>query len=110
MLKPVIASPQRPPASRARSRGPYLRCYDSCMSFRTAALLLVSFVCAFTPADVLSQTAEPAPPDAANSTLPKSFHDPALNITYFYPGRFTPDPASGAAFDISGCGRIVLTL
>lgn len=32
--------------------------------------------------------------DQAESKLPKSFHDPALNVTYFYPGRFVPDPAS----------------
>ncbi len=26
--------------------------------------------------------------------MPKSFHDEALNLTYFYPGRFAPDPES----------------
>ncbi len=103
MLKPVTASLPRPPASRARSGFSSLRCYDNCMSFRTAALLLLSFVCAFTPADVLSQTSD-SPSDAASSNLPKSFHDPALNITYFYPGRFTPDPASSSAPESSSSG------
>jgi hypothetical protein len=30
------------------------------------------------------------PPDQPASNVPKSFHDPLLNVTYFYPGRFTP--------------------
>jgi hypothetical protein len=52
-----------------------------------ASLLLL--VCA----TALSQT-----PDPPASNLPKSFHDPSLNITYFYPGRFTPAaPAPKAA-------------
>jgi hypothetical protein len=33
-------------------------------------------------------------PDQSDPRIPKSFHDPALNVTYFYPGRFVPDPAS----------------
>src|SRR5882757_6832608 len=51
------------------------------MMHRFAAffLLLVS-------AAALSQT-----PDQSNSRIPKSFHDSALNVTYFYPGRFVPD-------------------
>lgn len=52
------------------------------MVLRTSAFLLLSFVCA----SALSQT-----PDATSTNLPKSFHDASLNITYFYPGRFTPD-------------------
>jgi hypothetical protein len=37
------------------------------------------------------------PPDETVSNLPKSFHDPLLNITYFYPGRFVPAPPDPAA-------------
>ena len=32
--------------------------------------------------------------DQSDPKVPKSFHDPALSVTYFYPGRFVPDPAS----------------
>ena len=49
------------------------------MVSRSAASLLL-LICA----TVFSQT-----PDQPTSNLPKSFHDPLLNITYFYPGRFT---------------------
>jgi hypothetical protein len=49
------------------------------MVSRSAASLLL-LICA----TVFSQT-----PDQPTSTLPKSYHDPLLNITYFYPGRFT---------------------
>jgi hypothetical protein len=52
---------------------------------RTSALFLLFFVCAA----AFSQTS-----DQANPKTPKSFHDAALNVTYFYPGRFVPDPAS----------------
>jgi len=55
------------------------------MELRSAVLFLLLLVCA--TAD--SQTAaEP------NPNTPKSFHDRLLNITYFYPGRFVPDPLS----------------
>jgi hypothetical protein len=56
------------------------------MSRSTAFLLLL--ICA---------TAFSQPPDQPASNVPKSFHDPLLNVTYFYPGRFTPaapDPAA----------------
>ncbi len=41
-------------------------------------------------------------PDPSASALPKSFHDPLLNVTYFYPGRFSaapeqPRPSSSAS-------------
>jgi hypothetical protein len=62
------------------------QCYDKEMVLRSLALLLF-FVCVIAPA----QTA-----DQPNPNVPKSFHDSALNITYFYPGRFVPDPASAA--------------
>jgi hypothetical protein len=42
----------------------------------------------------VAQTPVAQTPDQAESKLPKSFHDSALNVTYFYPGRFVPDPAS----------------
>jgi hypothetical protein len=61
------------------------RCYDKEMVLRSAASFLLVFVCAI----ALSQT-----PDQPNPNLPKSFHDTALSVTYFYPGRFVPDPES----------------
>ena len=33
-------------------------------------------------------------PDQPDPRLPKSFHDTALTVTFFYPGRFVADPAS----------------
>jgi len=57
------------------------------MVLRFPAFFLLSLVCA----TALAQT-----PDQPNSNVPKSFHDPALNVTYFYPGRFVPDPAGVA--------------
>ena len=58
------------------------------MVLRTSAFLFLFLVCASAP----SQAPEPA-----NANLPKSFHDAALNITYFYPGRYTPDPVTPAS-------------
>ena len=55
------------------------------MVLRSSALFLLLLVCAFAPAQT---------PDQPNPTIPKSFHDSALNITYFYPGRFVPDEAA----------------
>ena len=52
---------------------------------RTSAFFLFLFVCAA----ALSQTSDPP-----NPNIPKSFHDSALSVTYFYPGRFVPDPES----------------
>jgi hypothetical protein len=57
------------------------------MVFRTSVIFSFVLVCAAG----LSQSPNPSSP-----TLPKSFHDPALNVTYFYPGRFVPDPANTA--------------
>jgi hypothetical protein len=57
------------------------------MVLRPTAFFLFLFICATT----LSQTPDPSTPN-----VPKSFHDAALNITYFYPGRFTPGPDSTA--------------
>jgi hypothetical protein len=54
------------------------------MVHRFSALLLL-LVCA----TALAQTS-----DQADPKVPKSFHDSALNVTYFYPGRFVPDAAS----------------
>src|ERR1700733_4245342 len=53
----------------------------------TAPLLLLICATVFsqTPDQPASQT-----PDPSASNLPKAFHDPLLNITYFYPGRFIP--------------------
>jgi hypothetical protein len=57
------------------------------MVLRPTAFFLFLLICA----TALSQT-----PDQSASNVPKSFHDSALNITYFYPGRFTPGPDSTA--------------
>jgi hypothetical protein len=57
------------------------------MMYRFTALLLL----------LIGSTAFSQPPDQPASNVPKSFHDPLLNVTYFYPGRFTPaapDPAA----------------
>lgn len=56
------------------------------MVLRFPAFLLL-FVCAIASAQSSDQP---------NANVPRSFHDSALNITYFYPGRFVPDPASTA--------------
>jgi hypothetical protein len=75
----------------------------------TAPLLLL--ICA----TVFSQTPDqPASqnPDAPASNLPKAFHDPLLNITYYYPGRFTPaqpDPASSSAAPAHLCAQSTLS-
>jgi hypothetical protein len=50
------------------------------MVFRSTAFLLL----------LLCAAAFSQPPDESASNLPKSFHDPLLNVTFFYPGRFTP--------------------
>ena len=55
------------------------------MVLRSSAFFVLLLVCAA----AFSQTS-----DQPNPNLPKSFHDSALNITYFYPGRFVPDPES----------------
>jgi hypothetical protein len=54
------------------------------MVLRSSAFLLL-LVCA----TALAQTN-----DQPNPNVPRSFHDSALNITYFYPGRFVPDAES----------------
>lgn len=61
------------------------------MVHRPAALLVLLLVCV----SALSQTPDQSSAQT-NPNLPRSFHDPDLNITYFYPGRFEPDPASVA--------------
>jgi hypothetical protein len=62
------------------------QCYDKGMMHRFAAFFLLLICTA-----AFSQTS-----DQTNPNIPKSFHDPALNVTYFYPGRFVPDPESRA--------------
>jgi hypothetical protein len=57
------------------------------MMLRSSAFFLLLLISAAT----LSQTS-----DQPNPNVPKSFHDAALNVTYFYPGRFVPDPESVA--------------
>jgi hypothetical protein len=43
---------------------------------------------------VVSVAAQPQTSNQPNPNTPKSFHDSALSVTYFYPGRFVPDPES----------------
>jgi hypothetical protein len=50
---------------------------------------------------LLSLTALPQPPDRSNPDVLQRFHDDALNITYFYPSRFTPLPFPPTAALIS---------
>jgi hypothetical protein len=57
------------------------------MMLRSSAFFLLLLVCAA----AFSQTSDPP-----NPNIPKSFHDSLLSVTYFYPGRFTPDPESTA--------------
>jgi hypothetical protein len=86
-----------PMVSRLRRRlralpGRQARCYDKGMMFRSAALFSLLLVSAV----ALPQSADSSQAPA-NSNMPKSFHDPLLNVTYFYPGRFVADPAVSAA-------------
>ena len=53
--------------------------------FRFVSCFLLLFV---------SVAAQPQTSDQPNPNIPKSFHDSALSVTYFYPGRFVPDPES----------------
>jgi hypothetical protein len=73
-----------PPASLSR-------CYDKEMMFRSAALFFLLLVSAVALPQSADSSQAPANPNA-----PKSFHDPLLNVTYFYPGRFVADPAVSA--------------
>src|ERR1700690_935362 len=64
---------------------------------------------------LLCLTALPQPPDRSNPDVLKRFHDDALNITYFYPSRFTPLPfpstialSSGLPSDARKCVRPTL--
>ena len=54
---------------------------------RSSAFFVLLLVCLCAAA--FSQTS-----DQPNPNIPKSFHDSLLSVTYFYPGRFTPDPES----------------
>ena len=72
-----------------------------------ASIVLLLLACATGPVSLTGQ--KPAGEERAN--LPKSFHDDALNITYFYPAHFAPvaDQAgrsSDAATD--NCARTIL--
>jgi hypothetical protein len=73
------------------------------MVLRLSAFLLLLFVCAGAPSQTAAQP---------NPNLPKSFHDAALNVTYFYPGRFVPDPESlsphPAAGEAPKCAHSIL--
>jgi hypothetical protein len=57
------------------------------MVSRFAASFLLLLLCA---------TALPQTPGQPDPRIPKTFHDPLLNVTYFYPGRFVPVPPTAA--------------
>ena len=58
-----------------------------------ASIVLLLLACATGPVQLTDQ-------ERAN--LPKSFHDDALNITYFYPAHFAPVPdRAGVSADAS---------
>jgi hypothetical protein len=59
------------------------------MMLRSTAFSLALLVCVSVCVSAQSQSSAPA-----NPNIPRSFHDPSLNVTYFYPGRFVPDTAS----------------
>jgi hypothetical protein len=74
------------------------------MVSRFAASFLLLFLCA---------TALPQTSEQPNPRIPKSFHDPLLNVTYFYPGRFVPVPPTATAVkaeaDSPQCARATLS-
>lgn len=70
------------------------------MVLRAVSLLVI--LCA----SVLSQTPSQASaqtPEQPNPNIPRSFHDPALSITWFYPGRFTAEPTPAPAPGAERC-------
>ena len=53
----------------------------------------------------------PQAPDRSNPDVLKRFHDDALNVTYFYPSRFTPlpfPPATALTSDTPKCLQFTL--
>ena len=64
----------------------------------TASILLLICGTAF------SQT-----PDQPASNLPKAFHDALLNITYYYPGRFTPAASASSSAQNHLCAQSTLS-
>lgn len=66
------------------------------MVLRAASLLVI--LCA----TALSQTSAQAT-EQSNPNIPRAFHDPALSVTYFYPGRFTPETTSSPAPGTQKC-------
>jgi hypothetical protein len=79
------------------------------MAFRSALCIPALFLCvtAFSQSPSQSPDQAPEPIQSQNqsqdqtapqstSNLPRSFHDPLLNITYFYPARFVPAAAATA--------------
>lgn len=72
-----------------------------------ASIVLLLLACATGPVPVTGQ--QPANEERAN--LPKSFHDDALNITYFYPAHFAPvtdQPDVNAEAFTDSCAKTVL--
>ena len=69
------------------------------IAFRSAWLVLVSLVCGARLPCAIGQ---------ANSGSIKSFHDEALNITYFYPAAFVTAPANSTPGDPSKCIKSTL--
>lgn len=68
------------------------RCYDKGMMFRSAAIFFLLLVSAAALPQATDSSQVPS-----NTNIPSSFHDKLLNVTYFYPGRFLPDPSVNAA-------------
>jgi hypothetical protein len=76
------------------------------MILRSAASLFLLLLCVSARPQTLSQTDSQAAPSAGgsesaapiNPNVPRAFKVPSLDVTYFYPGRFTPViPSTGAA-------------
>jgi hypothetical protein len=72
-----------------------------------ASIVLLLLACVMGPVPLTGQK----PADEGRANLPKSFHDDALNITYFYPAHFTPvtdQPGAGADAVPDDCAQTVL--
>jgi hypothetical protein len=58
---------------------------------------------------LLCLTALPQPHDRSNPEVLKQFHDDALNITYFYPSRFVPEPSNPSTAFATDTGQCIRT-
>jgi hypothetical protein len=72
----------------------------------SASVVLLLLAGATAPAQITGQIS-----DQERANLPKSFHDDALNITYFYPAHFAPvatTPDTSANADTTKCVQTTL--